>query len=79
MIVVVIIGILADNRNYVTSVTAVGAVITVVYGGAAPAHAIIAGNDITLTANDNSGSVSWVCNGSTGGAIADKHLPAACR
>jgi type IV pilus assembly protein PilA len=63
--------------NYVTSVAAAGAVITVTYGGAAPAHATIAGQTITLTATDNNGSVSWLCQ--SGGVIQDKHLPAACR
>jgi type IV pilus assembly protein PilA len=63
--------------NYVTSVGAVGNMITVTYGGAAPAHALIAGQNITLTATDNNGSVSWLCQ--SGGVIADKHLPAACR
>jgi type IV pilus assembly protein PilA len=67
--------------NYVTSVAATVAGgqgrITVTYGGAAPAHATIAGQTITLTATDNNGSVSWLCQ--SGGVIQDKHLPAACR
>ncbi len=71
----------AITGNYVTSVTATsglaGGLITVVYGGAAPAHALIAGQTITLTATDNLGSISWLCQ--SGGVIADKHLPAACR
>ncbi len=60
--------------KYVTSVTAAGAVVTVLYGGAA--HATISGQNVTMTATDNLGSVSWACASTT---IADKHLPAACR
>ena len=60
--------------KYVLSVTATNAVISVVYG--LQAHAIISGNSVTMTANDNLGSISWIC---AGVGIADKHLPAACR
>ena len=65
--------------KYVASVAAtaagVNAIITVTYGF--DAHAIINGQNITLTSTDNLGSVSWACL--SGGVIADKHVPAACR
>jgi len=61
--------------KYVASVAAAGNVITVTYG--VDAHAIINGQSVTMTATDNLGSVSWAC--ASGGGIADKHLPAACR
>ena len=62
--------------KYVTSVSvgSVDGVITVTYGG--DAHASITGNTLTLTALDNIGSISWTCAST---ALADKHLPAACR
>jgi type IV pilus assembly protein PilA len=60
--------------KYVLSVGAAGQVITVTYGLAA--HTIISGQTLTLTANDNLGSIGWAC---AGGGIADKHVPAACR
>ena len=66
------------DGNYVTSVT-VGngdGVITVLYGGSAPAHTTLAGNSLTLTAATSAGSVEWDC---AGVGILDKHLPAACR
>jgi type IV pilus assembly protein PilA len=65
--------------KYVATVTVGNAdgVITVAYGN--DAHAIITGQTITLTANTAAaGSVQWVCD-SPAAAIADKHLPAACR
>lgn len=61
--------------KYVGNVAAAANVITVTYGN--DAHAIINGQNITLTATDNLGSVSWACL--SGGVIADKHVPAACR
>jgi len=61
--------------KYVASVAAANNVITVTYG--IDAHAIINGQSVTMTAQDNLGSVSWAC--ASGGGIADKHLPAACR
>jgi type IV pilus assembly protein PilA len=60
--------------KYVKSVTAAGAVVTVLYGF--DAHNLINTKSVTMTATDNSGSISWVC---AGAGIADKHLPAACR
>ncbi len=61
--------------KYVGNVAAAANVITVTYGN--DAHALINGPNITLTATDNLGSVSWACL--SGGVIADKHVPAACR
>ncbi len=61
--------------KYVLSVAAVGPIVTVTYGF--DAHALINGQNITMTAFDNLGSVSWTCL--SGGVIADKHVPAACR
>jgi len=62
------------NGKYTTKVT-VGSkgVITVTYGGSA--HALISGKTLTMTPNTNAGSVEWACSS----ALADKHLPAACR
>jgi len=62
--------------KYTTSVT-VGAngVITVLYGVDANTT-YLAGNSITLTPADNTGSVDWTC------AVVDvavKHVPASCR
>ena len=66
------------DGNYVTSVTVGNAdgVITVLYGGSAPAHTALGGNSLTLSAATSAGSVEWNC---AGVGIADKHLPAACR
>ncbi len=65
--------------KYVASVGVTAAlangIITVTYGN--DAHTIITTQTVTMTATDNLGSVSWAC--ASGGAIADKHLPAACR
>ena len=64
------------SGSYVESVGVVSEVITVTYGGTAPAHSVINGQAITLTGTINAGSVTWLCQGS---GIAAKHLPAACR
>ena len=61
--------------KYVSSVAVANSVVTVTYGN--DAHVVINGQTITLTAADNTGSVSWTCV--SGGVIEDKHLPAACR
>ena len=63
------------ERKYVLTVEVVNNVITVTYGN--DAHATIAGQTITMTAVDNNDSIGWTC--ASGGVIADKHLPAACR
>lgn len=61
--------------KYVLAIEVVNNIITVTYGN--DAHATIAGQTITMTAIDNNGSIGWTC--ASGGVIADKHLPAACR
>ncbi len=63
--------------KYVTKV-AVGAangVLTVTYGN--DANSNIAGDSLTLSATDNTGSVSWAC--ANGSGLQAKWLPAACR
>ncbi len=69
------------SGSYVESVTAAvtggTGEITVLYGGSKPAHQLIDGETILMTATDNLGSVEWTCT--SGGVIAPKHLPAACR
>ena len=65
------------SGKYVTKV-AVGAgngVITVTYGG--DANSNITGDSMTLTATDNTGSVSWEC--ANGSGLDAKWLPSACR
>ena len=65
------------NGKYVTGVqVAANGVVTVTYG--ADAHALISGDTIRLSPTTNAGSVEWACD-SAGSAIANKHLPAACR
>ena len=69
--------------KYVTSVdVGVAGVIQITYGGVpAPgdAHAVISGNSLQMTPSTaQAGSVVWDC-ASAGAAIANKHLPAACR
>ncbi len=67
----------ADIKGkYVTGVNVAAGVITVTYGG--DANAIIVGRTLSLSPFTNAGSVEWTCQ-STGGSIAPKHLPAACR
>ena len=65
--------------KYVASVTVgnVNGVITVAYGN--DAHQVISTKTVTMSADTSkAGSVQWVCD-SPAAAIADKHLPAACR
>jgi type IV pilus assembly protein PilA len=64
--------------KYVQSVTvgSVDGIVTVLYGF--DAHTLINGSTIQLKATDATGSIEWECT-SPGGAIQDKHLPAACR
>ena len=59
-------------------VGAADGIITVTYGN--EAHAVIAGKTLEMTADavTSPGSVRWDC-ASAGAAIANKHLPAACR
>jgi len=61
--------------KYVTGVNNAIGVISVTYGGSA--HTTIAGQTLVLSAATNAGSVEWICK--SGGNIANKHLPAACR
>ncbi len=67
------------SGKYVTQVAVTTAggdgVITVTYGN--DANTNIAGDSLTLTATDNTGSVSWEC--ANGSGLQDKWLPAACR
>ena len=68
----------AIQGKYVSSVS-VGnqdGVITVTFGR--DVNQVIDGETVTLTADtSDAGSVQWVCD--SGGVIADKHLPSACR
>ena len=59
--------------KYVTLVTVASNVITVTYGNSA--HTTISGSTLLLTGTDNTGSIGWVCSS----AMADKHVPSACR
>ncbi len=62
--------------KYVASVTVASQVISIQYGN--DANAQITGQTVTLTADTSAaGSVQWVC--ASGGVIAGKHLPTACR
>ena len=63
------------SGKYVTGVANVSGVISVTYGNSA--HTTIATETLVLSAATSAGSVQWVCK--SGGAIANKHLPAACR
>ncbi len=65
--------------NYVDTVTVAAGVISITYSNVAPqrANALINGAILTLTPNvAQVGAVDWNC---TNGAIAVKHVPAACR
>ena len=64
--------------KYVDQVTVTAGVIGVRYGNSA--HTVISGQAIQLTPTTTLGvgSVQWTC-ASAGAAIANKHLPAACR
>jgi type IV pilus assembly protein PilA len=61
--------------QYTAQVAVVDNVIQIQYG--VEAHSQISGEVLTLTAFDNSGSVSWTC--ASAGVIEDRHLPDACR
>ena len=65
---------LDTNGRYVTSVTIADAVITVKYGN--EARSDIKGQTVTLTADDSTGSVKFIC---ASGTIDEKYLPTACR
>ena len=62
--------------KYVTGVAVGGAgVITVTYGN--DANTNIAGDSLTLTPTDRTGSIEWAC--ANGAGLQNKWLPAACR
>ena len=67
------------SGKYVTKVAVTTAantgILTVTYGG--DANSNITGDQLTLTATDNTGSISWEC--ADGSGLQDKWLPAACR
>ena len=62
------------NGKYVTGVAVAQGVITVTYGN--DAHTAIDADTLEMSPVAQVGSVVWVCQST---AIADKHLPAACR
>ena len=68
------------SGKYVTSVTVGNAngVITVLYNQG-DVNANIATATLTLTANDNAGSIDWTCAGGNILGGSPKWLPAACR
>jgi type IV pilus assembly protein PilA len=64
--------------KYVTDVAIANNVISVTYGG--DANAKITGAKLSLTATDETGSVSWLCQDGGGAkTLENKWLPAACR
>ena len=63
------------SSNYVDGILVNGAVILITYGNSASAK--ISGETVTLTAQNNGGSVSWIC--ASGGVISDTYLPSSCR
>jgi len=72
-------GLAASNNiqgKYVSDVDVTGGVITIQFGN--DANPQISGQTITLTPDTAiPGSIPWIC--ASGGAIQDRHLPAACR
>jgi len=69
------------SGRYVASVGVGNAdgIITVTYGAAAPTNNNIRGATVTLTGTDNTGSISWQCQGGNILGGEPKWLPAACR
>lgn len=63
------------NGKYTEHVSVEDNVIEIQFGN--EAHPIIFDEEITLTAVDNAGSVSWSC--SNDGDIQGRYLPSACR
>ncbi len=61
--------------EYTSQVAVAGNVISIQYGNSA--HTNISGRTVTLTGSDNTGSITWVCDGSASIEIAN--LPRACR
>mgnify|MGYP000698828033 CR=1 FL=1 len=60
--------------QYTTGVQVAGQVVTVTYGD--QANTAIAGQQLTLTATDNTGAIEWTCAATT---LSPKHVPSACR
>ncbi len=63
------------SGNYVSSISVNGATISIMYGN--QANAKISGSTVSVIAQDNAGSTSWVCE--SGGFILSSYLPSACR
>ena len=61
--------------SYVESISVNGATISILYGN--KANAEINGLTVSVIAQDNIGSTSWVCE--SGGFIPANYLPSACR
>jgi len=61
--------------RYVAGISVAGAVVSIQYGNSASAQ--IAGETVTLTAQNVGGSLIWNC--ATGGVIRTTFLPAVCR
>jgi type IV pilus assembly protein PilA len=62
--------------KYTTSVGVANGVITVTYGGSAPANTNIDFSTIEFSPIAQGGSIEWAC---TGGDVNVKYRPAACR
>lgn len=63
------------SGNYVASISVSGDTISIMYGN--NANAEISGWTVSVIAQENSGSTSWVCE--SGGTILTKYLPSVCR
>ncbi len=61
--------------NYVSSISVSGDTISILYGN--KANGEISGWTVSVIAQDNAGSTSWICQ--SGGNIPIKYLPSACR
>jgi len=61
--------------NYVSSVSVSGDTISILYGN--NANGEISGWTVSVIAQDNAGSTSWICQ--SGGNIPIKYLPPSCR
>ena len=62
--------------DYVTQITVIASGdVQITYGN--KVHPLVAGGVLTLSPNDNFGSISWTCAGDA--TIVDKYLPAICR
>ncbi len=61
--------------SYVDSISVTGAVISIQYGNGA--NGLISGETVTITAQNNPGSMDWDC--ASGGVISETYLPSSCR